>query len=102
MTKHEQIAARNIRAAFNFEIGGIYNSYIDGEPINITLEEMKGIIYDCAMSDKYSGGSCQMGRAPKEMRFAGKEFCRKYIDELFATDFDVIEIPWLKLEGEQK
>lgn len=100
MTKHEQIAARNIRGAFNFEVGGVYNSYIDGEPINITLEGMKQIVYDCAMTDRYSAGSCQMGRAPREMRFAGKEFCKNYIDRLFATDLDVAEIPWLEFEEE--
>lgn len=97
MTKHEKIAAKNIKAAFNFEVGGIYNSYQDGEPIDITLEEMKQIVYDCAMSDKYFDGGCLTGRTPREMRFAGKEFCRKYIDKLFAADSDIVEIPWLEL-----
>lgn len=97
MTKHERIAAKNIKAAFNFEVGGIYNIYQDGEPINITLEEMKQVVYNCAISDKYFDGSCLIGQAPKEMRFAGEKFCRKYIDKLFATDPDVAEIPWLEL-----
>ena len=97
MTKHERIAARNIRAAFNFEVGGIYNAYQDGEDINLSIEEMKDIVYDCAISDYYGAGTCQLGRAPKEMRFAGKEFCKNYIDKLFAEDEDVAEIPWLKL-----
>ncbi len=98
MTKHERTAAKNIKAAFNFEVGGVYNSYIDGDEINITLEEMKQIVYDGAMNDYYGPGMCQIGRAPREMRFAGKEFCLKYIDKLFAEDSDVAEIPWLKLE----
>lgn len=95
MTGHEKIAARNIRAAFNFEIGGMYNAYLDGEDGEFpTIEEAKEMVYDCAMSDRYSGGSCYINRAPREMRFAGKEFCMKYIDKLFANDSDVTEIPW--------
>lgn len=98
MTKHEKIAARNIKAAFNFEVGGVYNAYQNGEDINITLEEMKDIVYDVAMNDLYGPGTCLLGRAPREMRFAGKEFCKNYVDKLFAEDEDVAEIPWLKLE----
>ena len=95
MTGHEKIAARNLRGAFNFEIGGIYNSYLDGEEINVTLEEMKDIVYDCAMNDLYGPGTVLYGAAPREMRFAGKDFCIKYIDKLFANDSDVAEIPWV-------
>ena len=94
MTKHEKIAARNLRAAFNFEVGGIYNSYLDGEDVNISLEEMKDHVYNCAMNDYYGPGLCQFGLAPREMRFAGKEFCMNYLDKLFAEDGDVAEIPW--------
>ena len=96
MTKHEQIAARNIKGAFNWEVGGVYNAYLDGEDINISMEEMKQMVYDCAMVDMYCGGLCQLDCAPREMRFAGKEFCMKYIDKLFANDPDVAEIPWAK------
>ena len=94
MTGHEKIAARNIRGAFISEVGGMYNAYLDGEEINVTLEEMKDIVYDCAMTDRYGTGTVYYGAAPKEMRFADKDFCRKYIDKLFAEDFDVVEIPW--------
>lgn len=94
MIGHEKIAARNLRGAFNFEIGGIYNSYLDGEEITYTLEEAKDMVYDCAMSDLYGPGTVLYGAAPREMRFAGKDFCMKYIDKLFANDSDVAEIPW--------
>ena len=94
MNAHERIAARNIRGAFNFEIGGMYNAYLDGEEEFPTIEEAKEMVYDCAISDLYGYGSCYVGAAPKEMRFAGKEFCMKYIDKLFANDSDVAEIPW--------
>lgn len=94
MTGHEKIAARNIKAAFNYEVGGIYNSYLDGEEITYTLEEAKDMIYDCAMSDLYGPGTVIYGAAPKEMRFAGKDFCVRYINKLFDKDLDVVEIPW--------
>ncbi len=95
MTGHERIAARNIKAAFNYEIGGIYNSYLDGEEITYTLEEAKDMIYDCAMNGLYGPGTVLYNAAPKEMRFAGKDFCMKYIDKLFDEDPDVDEIPWI-------
>ena len=95
MTAHERIAARNIREAFNFEIGGMYNAYLDGEEVDFpTVEEAKEMVYDCAINDLYGYGSCCVGAAPREMRFAGKEFCMKYIDKLFANDPDVAASPW--------
>ena len=51
------------------------------------------------MNDDYRhGGSCSIGGAPKEMRFAGAEFCRNYVDKLFAEDPDVNEVPWVAEE----
>lgn len=94
MTKHEKIAAANIKSCFNYEIGGLYNAYLDGEEDFPTIEEMKDKIYILSMNDWYIGGSCFVDRAPREMRFAGKEFCKRYIDKLFANDSDVKEIPW--------
>lgn len=96
MTKHEQIAARNIRAAFNFEFGGLYNAYLDGETNFPTMQEMKDYIYTYAMKDYYGPGLCQVDLAPREMRFAGEKFCRDYIDKIFAEDAEVAEIPWKK------
>ena len=97
LTGHERIAAKNIKGAFNWEFGGVYNSFQDGEEITLTLNQMKDLVYDCAMDADYRvAGCCGSGRAPKEMRFAGTEFCRNYIDKLFAKDPDVKEIPWVE------
>ena len=96
MTRFEKIAATNIRNCFNFEIGGVYNAFLDGETDFPTMEEMKEFIYTYALRDKYVGCACYIGHAPREMRFAGKEFCKKYIDKLFEEDADVAEIPWRK------
>lgn len=94
MTSHEKIAASNIKDCFNFEMGGLYNAYLDGETDFPTLEEAKEMIYFLSINDKYIGGNCFVGGAPKEMRFAGKKFCMNYIDKLFANDPDMSEIPW--------
>lgn len=94
MTGHEKIAARNIKNCFNFEIGGMYNAYLDGETDFPTLEEVKDMIYYLSMNDRYSGYDCQIDCAPIEMRFAGTDFCREYINKLFAEDIDALEIPW--------
>lgn len=94
MNKHEMIAKANIKNCFNFEIGGMFNACLDGETDFPTIEEAKDMIYTLAINDRYSGGSCYVDQAPREMRFAGKDFCMRYIDWLFANDPDVAEIPW--------
>lgn len=78
MTGHEKIAARNIKGAFNQEFGGMYNTFQDGEEITLTLNQMKDIVYDCAMNDDYRvQGVVHYGRAPKEMRFAGSRILQE-------------------------
>ena len=95
MTGHEKIAARNIKGAFDWIIGENYNSYQDGYEDNIsdmTAEEWKDYIYDEALNSLYMPGMCASGRAPKEMRFAGENFCRGYIDKLWDKDEDIKEL----------
>lgn len=95
MTGHEKIAARNIKGAFNWIIGENYNSYQDGNESDIpdmTAEEWKDYLYEEALNNLYAPGMCASGRAPKEMRFAGEEFCRKYIDKLWDKDEDIKEL----------
>ena len=93
MTGHERIAAKNIDGAFNWHVGGWYNCLQDGyEEYIPTLEEAKEIVYDEAMNNLYKGSGEGVGKAPKEMRFAGKEFCKAYIEKLFAEDGDAEEI----------
>lgn len=93
MNGHEKIAARNIKEAFNWMVGGWYNCIMDGYEEDVpTLEEAKETVYSEAMTTLFRGGSATNGRAPKEMRFAGEEFCRSYVDKLFAEDSDALEI----------
>lgn len=93
MNGHEKIAAKNIQGAFNWLVGGWYNCFQDGYEEDIpSLEEAKETVYDEAMNNLYRGGGEIYGRAPKEMRFAGEEFCRELVEELFLNDSDAEEL----------
>lgn len=93
MNGHEKIAAKNIERAFNYFVGGWYNCLQDGWEEDIpSLEEAKETVYAEAMNNLYKGGDEIYGRAPKEMRFAGEEFCRELVEELFLNDGDAEEI----------
>ena len=93
MNGHEKIAARNIQGAFNWLVGGWYNCLQDGYEEDIpSLEEAKETVYAEAMNNFYKSGGEVYGRAPKEMRFAGEEFCRELVEELFLNDGDAEEI----------
>lgn len=90
MTGHEKIAAKNIEAAFNYIVGGYYNSIQDGweEDVPETKQDLFDEIYTEAFTNKYGEGYCGCGKAPKEMKFAGTEFCKNYLARLFEEDLD--------------
>ena len=93
MNGHEKIAAKNIEGAFNWFVGGWYNCFLDGLDEDIpSLEEAKETVYAEAMNNLYRSGNEIVGRAPKEMRFAGEEFCKELVEELFLNDGDAEEI----------
>lgn len=93
MNGHEKIAAKNIEGAFNWLVGGWYNCFLDGLDEDIpSMEEAKEVVYAEAMNNLYRNGNELIGRAPKEMRFAGEEFCRELVEELFLNDGDAEEI----------
>lgn len=93
-TGHERIAMRNIRYAINWIIGGHYNDLQDGnlEYLPDSLESVEQEVYDSAMQNAYALGYEGYGKAPKEMRFAGTDFCRAYIHWKLSRDGDVQEI----------
>lgn len=94
MNRHEKIAAKNIEGAFNWGVGEWYNCFLDGLDEDIpSLEEAKETVYIEAMNNLYKSGNEIYGRAPKEMRFAGEEFCRELVEELFLND-DAVEEIW--------
>ena len=93
----ETIARKNLKNAYNWRVGETENGVLDGD---VTQEEFQNWmkndaleeIYHEAITTLYTGDSCG-GEAPKEMRFAGKEFCYKYLIYLFKKDGYKPEIP---------
>ena len=95
MNGNELIAYKNIKGIFDWNVGGWYNDAIqDGNPeyVPATIEEAKELIYEDAMNNYARPGFYSSGNAPKEMRFAGKEFAMEVIDHLFENDDDITEI----------
>lgn len=93
----ERIAKRNLKNAYNWNFGGMYNDFQDG---NITKEEFDNWVNTIALDQiylegittRYTGDSAG-GDAPKEMRFAGKDFCYKYLISLFKKDGYTVTAP---------
>lgn len=86
-TGHQKIAAANITHAYNWIIGGYENDVQDGNSETMPAPEiMFAEVYDEAMNNKYAEGMCSSNKAPKEMRFAGAKFCKKFLYDLFIKD----------------
>lgn len=89
----QKIANANVKHAVNWIIGGYYNMYLDEclgkAPSN---EELIEEIYESAMNNWYGVGCEKIGKAPKEMRFAGAEFIRDLVKTMVEEDEDVKEM----------
>lgn len=96
----ERIAKRNLKNAYNWNMGEMENGVSDGEVKENYFKswiEQRALdeIYHEAITTLYTGDSCG-GEAPKEMRFAGKEFCYKYLISLFKKDGYNVTAPELE------
>lgn len=98
--KHQKIAAKNLKNAYNWNVGSYENSVQDGEleempPVeqlfNMVLAEAKGSLYE----DGYAGG-----KAPISMRLAGDKFLRETLKDLFEADG--YEVPESLLKTKEK
>lgn len=86
----ELIAKKQLNNAYNQIVGANENSVSDGEMTNEEFdkwisEEALDEVYHEAITTEYGEDYCG-GDAPSEMRFAGKEFCYKYLKRLFKRD----------------
>lgn len=92
MNKHEQIAYKAIKKAFNEDVGDWYNLYQDGELDYIpdTIEKAKQQVYLDAVEYGVSNPRA------KQMMFATTQFMTDVIDWLFANDEDIEEISKVK------
>ncbi len=96
----ERIAKKNLKNTYNWIVGETENGVLDGD---VTQEEFQNWmttdaleeIYHEAITTLYTGDSCG-GEAPKEMRFAGKDFCYKYLISLFKKDGYTVAAPEAK------
>lgn len=91
----EEIATKNITSAYNWIVGENENTlqdeYEDSSEYQAAYNYLHGSeiisdIYNSAMSNEYDDGYCGYGKSPKEMRFAGKEFCMNLIKDLLKRD----------------
>lgn len=82
MNAHQKAAYKAIKKEFNWLVGGWYNCFQDGYEDEIPeLQGAMDSVYEEAMSN-----------SPKEIRFAGEEFCRGIVEKLFAKDDDAAEL----------
>lgn len=91
----EEIATKNITGAYNWIVGENENTLQDYEEDSeqykasydylYSGDEIMNDIYHSAITTEYDDGYCG-GKAPKEMRFAGKKFCMNLIRELLKKD----------------
>ena len=107
MNGNERIAWKNIKGIFDWNVGGWYNCIQDGCPEDIpaTRKEAAELIYEDALENTARPGYYGMGKAPKEMRFAGREFIMECIEYLLDTDGDAQEIAaeiWNKTEEKKE
>lgn len=93
----EKIAKRNLLWAYNNIVGGNENAVSDGD---MTKEAFQNWIATTALEDVYHEGittyydaGFEGGPAPAEMRFAGKDFCYKYLISLFKKDGYTVTAP---------
>ena len=92
----EDIAKKNIKNAYDWIVGENENTLQDCEEDSDEYkvsykflhsgEEIIDYIYCEAITTEYSNDGYGGGKAPKEMRFAGKEFCIDYITSLLESD----------------
>lgn len=98
MSMHEKLAKRVIRYCYGQLIGGMYNDYQDNnyeddsyDDFIFDEEKIKNYIYENACYE------C------KEIKFATKDFCMNYINKLWNSDEDRIELEeYFKKRGKLK
>lgn len=83
--KHQKDAKRNIYHGYNWVVGGHENELSDYGTEMPSVEDLFQEIYDEVTSGTFGEGSFSL-KAPICMKFAGKEFIKKYIAYLLTKD----------------
>ena len=82
MNKHQKIAAKQVKYAIDYIVGGYENSIQDGHMEQNDMpskEQLVDEIYDEMMNCTFGPGSCR-NHPTEEVKFAGTEFIKFYID----------------------
>lgn len=91
LTKHQKVAAEQLENAYNWVVGGYYNTVQDGEAEEMPpVEDMFDEVMEEATTHLYGKGMCSQKPAPAAMNFAGKKFLIETLTSLFeAEGFEV-------------
>lgn len=90
-TTHQKVAAEQLENAYNWVVGGYYNTVQDGEAEEMPpVEDMFEEVMEEATTHLYGKGMCSQKPAPAAMNFAGKKFLIETLTSLFeAEGFEV-------------
>lgn len=91
LTKHQKVAAEQLENAYNWIVGGYYNTVQDGEAEEMPpVEDMFDEVMEEATTHMYGKDMCSQKPAPAAMNFAGKKFLIETLVALFeAEGFEV-------------
>ena len=85
--KHAAVAKKQLECAYNWIVGGYYNTVQDGEAEEMPpVEDMFDEVMDEATTHLYGEGMCSQKPAPAAMRFVGKRFLIDTLTVLFQQD----------------
>ncbi len=86
LNRHQKLAAKKVRAAYNWIVGGFENSVQDGAMEEMPpVEDMFEQVYDMVMTEDCGEGFAG-GCSKTELRFAGKQFILNRIAACFKKD----------------
>lgn len=103
LSKHQKVAAENIKNAYSWIVGGYQNSVLDGNAEEMpSIEEMFTEVLEEANSGEYSDSWVQIGHAPAAMQFAGRKFVRETLADLFKADGYEVPAELLKVPEKHK
>ena len=87
LTKHQKVAAEQLENAYNWIVGGYYNTVQDGEAEEMPpVEDMFDEVMEEATTHLFGEGMCSQEPAPAAMRFVGKRFLIDTLTILFQQD----------------
>lgn len=86
LTRHQEVAAKQLKYAYNWVVGGHENDLTDNDtPMPLVEELFEEVMFE-ATSHLYGEGYCSSRPAPVAMNFAGKQFLLETLASMFEAD----------------